>query len=102
MPLLLNSWGKATSGMQRRKPGAPPSGLRTPLSWPGPDRRPQKSPDTSKKLDSLAESDQRVRTLVGRYYTRQSSLHGDCFYLGLCDPDKDNGAAHTGDGPIHS
>lgn len=51
-------------------------------------QEPQKSPDTSKKLDSLAESDQRVRTLIGRYYTRQSSLHGDCFYLGLCDPIK--------------
>ena len=51
-------------------------------------QEPQKSPDTSKKLDSLAESDQRVRTLIDRYYTRQSSLHGDCFYLGLCDPIK--------------
>ena len=30
--------------------------------------------------------DQAVRSLVGRYYSRQGQLHGDCFYLGLCDP----------------
>ena len=23
---------------------------------------------------------------MGRYYSRQSQLHGECFYLGLCDP----------------
>ena len=24
--------------------------------------------------------------MVGRYYTRQGHLHGDCFYAGLCEP----------------
>ena len=44
---------------------------------------PKRSTDTSIQLDILADSDNRVKTLVGRYYSRQSSLHGDCFYLGI-------------------
>ena len=44
---------------------------------------PEKTPETSKALDLLAGNDQRIKTLVGRYYSRQSRLHGDCFYLGL-------------------
>ena len=24
--------------------------------------------------------------MVRRYYTRQGTLHGHCFYMGLCDP----------------
>jgi hypothetical protein len=51
-------------------------------------QEPQKFPHTSKELDSLAEIDSRIKVLVGRYYSRQSSLHGDCFYLGLCEPRK--------------
>ena len=47
---------------------------------------PPKSPDTTRALDSLAERDPNVKILVGRYYSRQSQLHGDCFYTGLCDP----------------
>ena len=47
---------------------------------------PFKTPDTSRGLDTIAHGDQRVRTLVGRYYSRQSQLHGDCFYSGMCDP----------------
>ena len=47
---------------------------------------PPKSPDTTCALDALAELDSNVKTLVGRYYSRQSQLHGDCFYTGLCDP----------------
>ena len=30
--------------------------------------------------------DSGVMTLVDRYYARQSQLHGECFYLGLCEP----------------
>ena len=37
-------------------------------------------------LERLAQSDNRVESLVNRYYSRQSSLHGDCFYLGICEP----------------
>lgn len=40
---------------------------------------------TSDGLDDLAEEDHRVRPLVGRYYSRISQLHGDCFYDGRCD-----------------
>ena len=27
-----------------------------------------------------------LRTLQDRYFTRQSVLHGDCFYTGWCEP----------------
>ena len=47
---------------------------------------PPKSPDTTRGLDELAEADPGVKILVGRYYSRQSQLHGDCFYTGLCEP----------------
>ena len=47
---------------------------------------PEQSPATSGGLNALASQDPAVRTLVGRYYSRQSQLHGECFYLGLCDP----------------
>ena len=46
---------------------------------------PARTPLTSRELDRLAEKDPRVKTLVGRYYSRQSRLHGDCFYVGLCE-----------------
>ena len=44
---------------------------------------PLRTPATGRMLDDLATEDARVRSLVGRYYSRQTSLHGDCFYLGL-------------------
>ena len=47
---------------------------------------PERTPETSRGLRALSASDPAVRTLVGRYYSRQGALHGDCFYLGLCDP----------------
>ena len=49
---------------------------------------PEKTPVTSKKLGELAELDGEIRKLhiIDRYYTRQGSLHGKCFYLGLCEP----------------
>ena len=47
---------------------------------------PPKSPDATRGLDELAEVDPTVKTLVGRYYSRQGQLHGDCFYTGLCEP----------------
>lgn len=40
---------------------------------------------TSDGLDTLARDDDRVRILVGRYYSRISQLHGQCFYDGRCD-----------------
>ena len=44
---------------------------------------PLRTPATARMLDDMASDDTRVRSLVGRYYSRQTSLHGDCFYLGL-------------------
>ena len=50
---------------------------------------PERTPETSAELRLLAGRDPAVRTLVGRYYSRQGVLHGDCFYLGLCEPLED-------------
>ena len=48
---------------------------------------PLRTPQTSIQLDRLVRSDrQRFQTLVGRYLSRQTRLHGDCFYLGICEP----------------
>ena len=47
---------------------------------------PERTPDTSRGLRALAARDPAVQNLVGRYYSRQGILHGDCFYLGFCDP----------------
>ena len=49
---------------------------------------PERTPVTSTALRALESQDPDVRRagLVSRYYTRQGLLHGDCFYLGLCDP----------------
>ena len=47
---------------------------------------PENSPGTSRGLGELARQDENLRFLVGRYYSRQGQLHGECFYNGLCDP----------------
>ena len=47
---------------------------------------PLRTPETSAQLRALAARDPAVQNLVGRYYSRQGILHGDCFYLGLCEP----------------
>ena len=44
---------------------------------------PQRTLETSRLLDVIVSEDPKVRELVGRYYSRQTRLHGDCFYLGL-------------------
>ena len=49
-------------------------------------REPEKTPDTSRMLGELVLEDGAARVLVGRYYSRQSQLHGDCFYSGMCEP----------------
>ena len=49
---------------------------------------PERTPATSTALRVLESlyPDIRRAGLVSRYYTRQGLLHGDCFYMGLCDP----------------
>ena len=51
---------------------------------------------TSDALDALARQDTQVRTLVGRYYSRISQLHGQCFYNGRCaSPDAERRIRET-------
>ena len=47
---------------------------------------PEFSSDTSRGLLMLAEADSTVSPLIGRYYSRQGHLHGECFYHGVCEP----------------
>ena len=40
---------------------------------------------TSDLLDQLARQHDESNSLVGRYYSRISQLHGSCFYVGHCN-----------------
>ena len=40
---------------------------------------------TSDLLDNLARQSDAVNSLLGRYYSRISQLHGQCFYVGHCN-----------------
>ncbi len=44
------------------------------------------SSETTRGLGALATEDQAFRPLRRRYFSRQSELHGACFYLGACEP----------------
>ena len=52
---------------------------------------PELPAETASGLRQLQAEDAAIREarLVARYYTRQGSLHGHCFYMGLCDPLED-------------
>ncbi len=51
---------------------------------------------TSDALDALARHDSQVKSLVGRYYSRISQLHGQCFYDGRCSsPDTERRIRET-------
>ena len=52
---------------------------------------PERTPETGHGLGILASLDEAVRAarLQARYYSRQVTLHGLCFYNGLCDPIED-------------
>jgi uncharacterized protein (UPF0332 family) len=42
---------------------------------------------TTKELNDLARDDKKIdEKLIGRYFTRESFLHGHCFYMGICEP----------------
>ena len=49
---------------------------------------PERTPESAQGLLMLQAKDDLVRKarMVGRYYTRQGHLHGECFYAGLCEP----------------
>ena len=51
---------------------------------------------TSDGLDALARQDESVKSLVGRYYSRISQLHGQCFHNGRCaSPDTERRIRET-------
>ena len=52
---------------------------------------------TSNGLDALAREDGNAKSLVGRYYSRISQLHGACFYDGICNPDTERRIRETVD-----
>ena len=53
---------------------------------------------TSDGLDAIARADERIKSLVGRYYSRISQLHGQCFYDGRCaSPDTERRIRETAD-----
>ena len=48
---------------------------------------PPSTHDTIEALLALARQSNSYETLVGRYFTRISYLHGTCFYSGICSAD---------------
>ena len=48
--------------------------------------RPPTTAATTARLLTLAGESNDYETLVGRYFTRISFLHGSCFYDGNCNP----------------
>ena len=50
-------------------------------------RLPEYVPDTRDALEDLAIKYADVENLVGRFYTRETYLHGHCFYLERCPPE---------------
>ena len=47
---------------------------------------PDKSPVTTRELRRLGDRATEVFPLINRYAAARDFLHGDCFYLGLCEP----------------
>ena len=50
---------------------------------------PHRSTDTGSGLREIARLEPEARSLRARYYERQGTLHGECFYIGLCEPVED-------------
>ena len=47
---------------------------------------PRRSTDTGSGLRTLERVEPEAGSLRARYYERQGALHGECFYIGLCEP----------------
>ena len=47
---------------------------------------PAKSPFTTREINRLAVDDADIGHLADRYHIVKDALHGDCFYLGFCEP----------------
>ncbi len=56
---------------------------------------PRTTTGTTNGLDALAREDPRVKSLVGRYYTRIGHLHGNCFYDGNCNDETERRIRET-------
>ena len=52
---------------------------------------------TTEGLLALARGSADFESLVGRYFTRISYLHGTCFYNGMCGPDTERRIRETAD-----
>ncbi len=50
---------------------------------------PEKAPMTSRELRRLALGDGSLTDLVTWYCANRDTLHGDCFYMGFCEPIED-------------
>ena len=50
---------------------------------------PERSTETGSSLRELARIERAALSLRSRYYERQGVLHGECFYVGLCEPRAD-------------
>ena len=50
---------------------------------------PETTRQTSNGLRRLAKANESEASLVERYYRWQGLLHGECFYVGLCEPVED-------------
>ena len=58
---------------------------------------PPSTHDTTEALLALASHTPSAESLVGRYFTRISYLHGTCFYSGICGPDVERRIRETGE-----
>ncbi len=47
---------------------------------------PTKSPLTTREINRLGVDDPDIRRLADHYHIVKDALHGDCFYLGFCEP----------------
>ena len=56
---------------------------------------PPSTHDTTEALLALARHSDAYETLVGRYFTRISYLHGTCFHTGLCGPNTERRILET-------
>ena len=84
-------WRWARSATPPRRPEGRRSGPNDALVLARTGEEPERTPKTGVGLRQLASLDETVREarLLRRYYSRQESFHGECFYNGFCDPLED-------------
>ncbi len=61
----------------------------------GAGQEPETTAMTTEGLLALSRTSSNAETLVGRYFTRISYLHGSCFYDGICGPDTERRIRET-------